>query len=117
MPPLRKVLAEAPEELGAYVHAFVEDTVGSGERGRTVARRVMGEIQATGARYSWPRNLRELRNYVGRYVATGGHVEALEQEEEEEGSAPGAARGRRRRRWRRGRRAARSSGVGRRPGS
>jgi DNA-binding NtrC family response regulator len=92
MPPLRKVLAEAPEELGAYVQGFVEDAIGDGEEAEALARRVVREIQATGARYAWPRNLRELKNYVGRYVATGGRVEALEQEEEEEGSAPGVAR-------------------------
>jgi DNA-binding NtrC family response regulator len=78
MPSLRQVLAEAPEELHAFVRGFVADKIDDAARVEEWSARVVRSIEATRRGYAWPRNLRELKNYAERFLLTDGRMEAPE---------------------------------------
>ncbi len=71
MPPLRQMLAEAPEELAGYVRAFMTGKLDDPDQVEAWTARVVETIRATKGGYAWPRNLRELRNYTERYILMG----------------------------------------------
>jgi transcriptional regulator with GAF, ATPase, and Fis domain len=74
MPPLRDILAEAPDELYVYVRAFVADKIDAPARVDAWTERVVDTIRATLPGYTWPRNLRELKNYTERFLLTDGRA-------------------------------------------
>ncbi len=71
MPSLRQMIEEAPEELCGYVRWFVADKIEDPAQVEAWTERVVGTIHATRSGYAWPRNLRELKNYVERCLLTG----------------------------------------------
>jgi transcriptional regulator with AAA-type ATPase domain len=104
MPPLRRMLDEAPEERWHYVRGFAaECTAGSDA---SVDRRADG-IEAAIARdlpgYRWRENLRELKHYVHRSMLGTAEVEPADSARESardpaSGPAPEGARDAARRR-------------------
>ncbi len=64
MPPLRQILAEAPEELDLYVRGFVADKLDDPGQVERWSARVQRSIAKTQRGYDWPGNLRELKNYT-----------------------------------------------------
>jgi DNA-binding NtrC family response regulator len=74
MPALRQILAEAPEELHTYVRGFVTPLIDDPGDVAYWTERVVNSIHATKVGYTWPRNLRELKNYTDRYVVTNGRM-------------------------------------------
>jgi DNA-binding NtrC family response regulator len=71
LPKLAQILAEAPASLAVYVAAMVAEVAGPEDRARWTAR-VVRTIEEQAPRHTWPRNLRELRNYTHRFVLSGG---------------------------------------------
>jgi transcriptional regulator with GAF, ATPase, and Fis domain len=61
MPPLRQMLAEAPDDIRAYVRAFVVESGVHPEQVESVTERVVAGIRAKKPGYLWPGNVRELR--------------------------------------------------------
>lgn len=76
LPPLRQILAEAPEELEGYVRGFVADKIADAARVEAQSARVLRSIAETRRGYAWPRNLRELKNYTERSLLMEGQVSA-----------------------------------------
>ena len=76
MPPLRQILAEAPEELEGYVRGFVSDKIADPGRVEAQSARVLRSIAETRRGYAWPRNLRELKNYTERSLLMEGQLSA-----------------------------------------
>ena len=68
VPPLRVRLAERPTELQALVERILARTIVDVEE--AVVVRVMGAIQALGADYRWPGNVREVEQCVRRVLLT-----------------------------------------------
>jgi DNA-binding NtrC family response regulator len=65
MPPLRRILREAPDERREYVHRFTAETLPqSPETWDGWAYRIEADIARRKAGDAWRGNLRELRNYV-----------------------------------------------------
>jgi DNA-binding NtrC family response regulator len=72
MPPLRQMLAEAPEDLRRFVQGFVAGKLDAPDRVELWTQRIVGALRTTMAGHAWPGNTRELRHYVERFVLTGG---------------------------------------------
>ena len=72
MPELRRMLAEAPEEMRYYVRALVAAKVDHPERVEQWTERVMLSKRVVSGDFQWPRNLRELKNYVEQFILTNG---------------------------------------------
>jgi transcriptional regulator with AAA-type ATPase domain len=72
MPPLRLMLAEAPDDLRAYVHTFVADKLDDPAQVEAWTERVVAAVRAGSAGHPWPRNLRELRNATNRALLGDG---------------------------------------------
>jgi len=70
VPPLRRRLEEAPDELGALVERVLERLLGTGaaELVEPVRRTLAADL---GPRYPWPGNVRELEQAVRRVLLTG----------------------------------------------
>jgi DNA-binding NtrC family response regulator len=60
------MLAEAPDDLEAYVRGFVSDKLEDPELVESFTERVTAVVRASAPEYPWPGNLRELRNYTNR---------------------------------------------------
>ncbi len=78
MPPLRQMLAEAPEELRGYVRGFLAEKLDHPGRVEDWSARVVRSIEETKRGYAWPGNVRELRNYAENYLLMDGRVETAE---------------------------------------
>jgi DNA-binding NtrC family response regulator len=78
MPSLRRMLAEAPEEMEHYVRAFVSGKLDGPDHVRRWTERVVSSIRATRFDSPWSRNLRELKNYTERYLLTDGRMSTPE---------------------------------------
>lgn len=75
MPSLRQILAEAPDELGYYVRAFIAKKGLSPARVEELTERMMRSLVATRRDYPWPGNLRELEKETGRFLLGEGVAE------------------------------------------
>jgi DNA-binding NtrC family response regulator len=79
MPPLRQMIAEDPWELVRFVRRFVR---GAGLRDEAEVQawtqRIADDIFTKMAGYSWPRNLRELKNFTERYLLADGEMPELQ---------------------------------------
>ncbi len=65
MPPLRRILREAPDERRHYVHGFTAETLAQSlETWDGWAYRIEADIARRKGGDAWRGNLRELRNYV-----------------------------------------------------
>jgi DNA-binding NtrC family response regulator len=74
MPPLRQMLAEAPDELRRYVRWFVAAKIDSPARVEAWTERIVRSIAATRPGDPWVRNLRELKHYTEQYLLTDGRM-------------------------------------------
>lgn len=79
MPPLRQMIAEAPEEMRYYVRWFVAAKIDDPERVEKWTERVVNAIAAKRIGDPWSRNLRELKNYTERYLLTDGRMSTPEE--------------------------------------
>jgi two-component system, NtrC family, response regulator AtoC len=86
-PSALQIFSQAPGEIAVYVAGFAEEIAGDPARVPEWTERIVRSIVETLPGYTWPRNLRELRNYTERYILTDGHMPAPR------ASAPEAERG------------------------
>ena len=76
MPSALQIFAQAPGEIWLYVARFVAECADDPAREQEWTERIVRSIAETLPGYAWPRNLREVRNYVARYILTDGHMPA-----------------------------------------
>ncbi len=74
MPPLRQLLAEAPDELHGYVSAFLAEKLDDPAQVARWAGRVVDAIGANRRGDAWSRNMRELKHYAENYLLTDGRM-------------------------------------------
>jgi DNA-binding NtrC family response regulator len=73
MPPLRRILREAPDERWHYVHGFVAEMLpGSPESWDGWAYKIEAEIARRKAGEPWRGNLRALKNHVRQAIVSSG---------------------------------------------
>jgi transcriptional regulator with GAF, ATPase, and Fis domain len=74
LPPVRQIDAESKGALAGYVRGMVAATVADPADVDEWTARVLRSIEEHAPHYLWPRNFRELKNYVERFVMTGGNT-------------------------------------------
>ena len=91
MPPLRRILREAPDERREYVHGFVAETLAqSPETWDGWAWRIEADIARRKGGDAWRGNLRELRNYVRSCILSSRLVSEATEGAPDTGQAPGS---------------------------
>jgi DNA-binding NtrC family response regulator len=91
MPPLRRILREAPDERREYVHGFTAETLAqSSETWDGWAYRIEADIVRRKAGDAWRGNLRELRNYVRSRILSSRRVTEATDGAPDTGQEPGS---------------------------
>jgi DNA-binding NtrC family response regulator len=91
MPPLRRILREAPDERREYVHRFVAETLAqSPETWDGWAWRIEADLARRKGGDAWRGNLRELRNYVRRSILSSRLVSEATEGALDSGQEPGS---------------------------
>src|SRR6201999_2919817 len=91
MPPLRRILREAPDERRHYVHGFTAETLPqSPETWDGWAYRIEADIARRKASDAWCGNLRELRNYVRSCILSSRLVSEVTDGAADTGQEPGS---------------------------
>jgi DNA-binding NtrC family response regulator len=91
MPPLRRILREAPDERRHYVHGFTAETLAqSPETWDGWAWRIEADIARRKGGDAWRGNLRELRNYVRSCILSSRLVSEVTDDLPSTGQEPGS---------------------------
>src|SRR5262249_2649081 len=77
MPPLRQMLAEAPDDLGYYIRAFIAKKIRDPARVTALTEKMVASLHATRPGHLWPRNLRELEHDTQRFLLGEGPEEIV----------------------------------------
>jgi DNA-binding NtrC family response regulator len=94
MPPLRRILRDAPDERWHYVHGFVAEMLSqSPESWDGWAYKIEADIARHRAGETWRGNLRALRNHVRQAVLSSGLVPDGTDRLPDTGPEPGSAAG------------------------
>ena len=92
MPPLRRILREAPDERSHYVRGFAEQTVPDGPKSWDGwADSIESGIARKKAGHDWRGNLRELKNHVRSAIFTSGRAPESTDRLPETGRDPASA--------------------------
>jgi transcriptional regulator with GAF, ATPase, and Fis domain len=91
MPPLRRILREAPDERWHYVHGFVAEMLHqSQESWDGWAYKIEADIARHRAGETWRGNLRALRNHVRQAVLSSGLISEGTDRQPDTGPEPGS---------------------------